>query len=66
MVLAKKERSLPAESIPCGPTPMELLTSRELSQTTEVQVATGSDRVTLPDPSDTICDRREENHEVAG
>ena len=35
---------------------MELLTPRELSQTTEVRVPTEVDRVIIPDPSDTQCD----------
>ena len=35
---------------------MELLTPRELSQTTEEQVPTGPGRVTITDPSDTLGD----------
>ena len=35
---------------------MEFLTPRELSQTTEVQVPTGTGRVKIPDPSDTLGD----------
>ena len=35
---------------------MELLTPRDVSQTTEIQVSTGSGRVTIPDPSNTLGD----------
>ena len=35
---------------------MELLTSREMSQTTESRLPTATDRVTIPDPSDTLDD----------
>ena len=50
------ERTIPARDIPCGQSPMELLTPRELSQTTEVRVPTAVGRVTIPDPSVTIGD----------
>ena len=35
---------------------MELLTSREMSQTTETRLPTTTGRVTIPDPSDTLGD----------
>ena len=49
------ERPLPAGNFPCGRYPMELLTPCELSQTTEKQVPTAPGRVTILDPSDTLC-----------
>ena len=45
-----------AENVPCEQSPMEFLTPRELSQTTEEQVTTGFGRVTIPDPSDILSD----------
>ena len=50
------EKVIPARSIPRGQSPMELLTPRELSQTTETRLPTATDRVTIPDPSDTLGD----------
>ena len=50
------ERAIPARNVPRGQSPMELLTPRELSQTTEVQPPTNAGRVTIPDPSDTLGD----------
>ena len=50
------ERSLPAGSVPRGQSPMELLTPRELSLTTEVQTPAAPIRVTISDPSDTLGD----------
>ena len=47
------EKVIPARSIPRGLSPMELLTPREMSQTTETRLPTATDRVTIPDPSDT-------------
>ena len=35
---------------------MELLTPREMSETTETQLPTATGRVTIPDPSDTLGD----------
>ena len=35
---------------------MELLTPRELSQTTELRLPATTGRVTIPDPSDTLGD----------
>ena len=35
---------------------MELLTPREMSQTTETRLPTTTGRVTIPDPSDTLVD----------
>ena len=35
---------------------MELLTPRELSETTETRLPTATGRVTIPDPSDTLGD----------
>ena len=48
------EKAIPARSDPHGQSPMELLTPREMSQTTETQLPTATDRVTIPDPSDTL------------
>ena len=50
------ERAIPARSIPRGQSPMELLTPREMSQTTETRLPTTTSRVTIPDPSDTLGD----------
>ena len=50
------EKAIPARSIPRGQSPMELLTPREMSQTTETRLPTATDRVTIPDPSDTLGD----------
>ena len=50
------EKAIPARSIPRGQSPMELLTPREMSQTTETRLPTVTGRVTIPDPSDTLCD----------
>ena len=47
---------IPARSIPRGQSPMELLTPRESSQTTETRLPTATGRVTIPDPSDTLGD----------
>ena len=47
------ERTTPARDAPRGQYPMELLTPRELSQTTEERIPTAACRVTIPDPSDT-------------
>ena len=50
------EKVIPARSIPRGQSPMELLTPREMSQTTETRLPTATDRVTIPEPSDTLGD----------
>ena len=50
------EKVIPARSIPRGQSPMELLTPREMSQTTETQLPTATGRVIIPDPSDTLGD----------
>ena len=50
------EKVIPAGSIPRGQSPMELLTPREMSQTTETRISTATGRVTIPDPSDTLGD----------
>ena len=50
------ERVIPARNAPRGQSPMELLTPRELSQTTDVRPPTTTGRVTIPDPSDTRSD----------
>ena len=49
-------KAIPARNIPRGQSPMELLTPREMSQTTETRLPTATDRVTIPDPSDTLGD----------
>ena len=50
------EKVIPARNIPRGQSPMELLTPREMSQTTETRLPTETNRVTIPDPSDTLGD----------
>ena len=50
------ERVTPIRNIPRGQSPMELLTPREMSQTTETQFPATTGRVTIPDPSDTLGD----------
>ena len=50
------EKVIPAKSIPRGQSPMELLTPREMSQTTETRLPTTTGRVTIPDRSDTLGD----------
>ena len=50
------EGVIPARSVPRGQSPMELLTPREMSQTTETRPPTTTGRVTIPDPSDTSGD----------
>ena len=45
------EKVIPARSVPCGQSPMELLMPREMSQTTETRLPTTTGRVTIPDPS---------------
>ena len=50
------EKVIPARSVPHGQSPMELLTPREMSQTTETRLPTATGRVTIPDPSDTFGD----------
>ena len=50
------EKVIPARNVPRGQPPIELLTPRELSQTTEVRPATTTGRVTISDPSDTLGD----------
>ena len=50
------EEVIPSRSIPRGQSPMELLTPRELSQTTETRLPATKGRVTIPDPSDTSGD----------
>ena len=50
------EKVIPARNIPRGQSPMELLTPREMSQTTDTRLPTETNRVTIPDPSDTLGD----------
>ena len=50
------EKVIPARSVPRGQSPMELLTRREMGQTTEIRLPTATGRVTFPDPSDTLGD----------
>ena len=50
------EKVMPARSVPRGQSPMELLTPRAMSQTTETRLPTATGRVTIPDPSDTLGD----------
>ena len=50
------EKVIPARNIPRGQSPMELLTPREMSQTTNTRLPAETNRVTIPDPSDTLGD----------
>ena len=50
------ERVIPTRNIPRGQSPMELLTPRELSQTTETRLPATTGRVTIPDTSDILGD----------
>ena len=50
------EKVIPARDIPRGQSPMELLTPREMIQTTETRLPAETNRVTIPDPSDTLGD----------
>ena len=50
------EKVIPARNVPRGQSPMELLTPREMSQTTETRLPAETNRVTIPDPSDTLGD----------
>ena len=50
------ERTIPATDAPRGQSPMQHLTPRKLSQTTEVQILKAAGRVTIPDLSDTPGD----------
>ena len=54
--VAKMKRSLLVKNVPHRQSTMELLTPRDLSQTTEVHISTRSERKTIPDPSDTLGD----------
>ena len=51
------EKAIPARNVPHGQSPMELLTPRELSQSTKMRLPATTGRVTIPDPSDTLGDR---------
>ena len=55
-ILTAVEKTITARDVPRAQSPMELLTPRELSQTTEERIPTAADRVTFPDPSDTLDD----------
>ena len=50
------EKVIPARDIPRGQSTMELMTPREMSQTTETRLPAEAEtnRVTIPDPSDTL------------
>ena len=50
------QKVIPARDIPRAQSPMELLTPREMSQTTETRLPAETNRVTIPDPSDTLGD----------
>ena len=50
------DKVIPARNAPRGQSPMELLTPREMSQTTEKQLPAETNRVTISDPSDTLGD----------
>ena len=51
------EKAIPTRDIPREQSPMELLTPRELSQTTETRLPATTGRVTIPDLSDTLGDQ---------
>ena len=48
------EKVIPTRNNPRGQSPMELLTPRELSRTTETRLPATTGRVTIPDPIDTL------------
>ena len=50
------EKVIPTRNIPREQSQMELLTPRELSQTTETRLPAPTGRMTIPDPSDTLGD----------
>ena len=50
------EKVISTMNIPRGQSPMELLTPREMSQTTETRLPATTGRVTIPDPSDSSGD----------
>ena len=50
------EKVIPTRNIPRGQSPMELLTPRELSQTTETRLPATTGRVTILNPSYTLGD----------
>ena len=50
------EKVIPTRNFPRGQSPVEFLTPRELSQTTETRLPATTGRVTIPDPSDTLGD----------
>ena len=50
------EKVIHTKDIPLGQSALELLTPRELSQTTETQLPATTGRVTIADPSDTLGD----------
>ena len=50
------EKVIPTRNNPRGQSPMELLTPRELSRTTETRLPATTGRVTIPDPIDTLGD----------
>ena len=51
-----EEKVILTRSISRGQSPMELLTPREMSQTTETRLPTATDRVTILEPCDTLGD----------
>ena len=50
------EKAIPARNVARGQSRMELLTPRDLSQTTEVRFPTTTGRLTIPETSDTLGD----------
>ena len=48
------EKMIPTRCFPRGQSSIDLLTPRELSQTTEARIPATTGRVTIPDPSDTL------------
>ena len=50
------EKVIPARDIPRGQSPMELLTPREMSQTTETRPPVETNRVTIPDPRTSLVE----------
>ena len=50
------EKAIPTRNTPRGQSSMELLTPREMSQTTEMRLPATTGRVTIADPNDTLGD----------
>ena len=51
-----RRKAIPTRDIPRGQSPLEPLTPREMSQTTETRLPPATGRVKIPDRSDTLGD----------